>query len=414
MPEARIEAGTPGGALAAYHKVRGETTALAAPLSAEDCCVQSMTEASPAKWHLGHTTWFFETFVLERAEPGFRPFDPGYRVLFNSYYHGVGARHPRPQRGMLTRPTLDAVLAWREDVDRRMAQLLASGPPPALLDLGLHHEQQHQELLLTDIKHLFSLNPLAPAYAEAAASPGRLGTPALAWREREAGLYDVGAGDGGFRFDNEQPRHAVRLEAHALALRLVTNGEYLDFVADGGYATPQIWLADGWDWLQAGNRRHPAYWRRDEDGWQEFTLGGMRPLDPALPVVHVSYYEADAYARWSAARLPTEAEWEVAAAPLPAAGNFADSRRFHPDAAGPDNAQFYGDAWEWTSSAYAPYPGFRAAPGAVGEYNGKFMVNQYVLRGGSCATPAGHVRASYRNFFPAASTWQFAGIRLAR
>ncbi len=400
-------------ALAAYRKVRGETLALAAPLSAEDCCVQSMTEASPAKWHLGHTTWFFETFILERAEPGFRPFDARFRVLFNSYYHGVGARHPRPQRGMLTRPALATVMAWREDVDRRMERLLAAEPPPELLELGLHHEQQHQELLLTDVKHLFSLNPLAPPYVEAAA-PASHGAVALGWRGGEAGLHDIGAANGSFCFDNERPRHAVRLEAHALASRLVTNGEYLDFVADGGYATPQLWLSDGWDWLQAGARRHPAYWRRGEHGWEEFTLGGMRALDPALPVVHVSYYEADAFARWAAARLPTEAEWEAAAASLPPTGNFADSRRFHPDAAGTDARQFYGDAWEWTSSAYAPYPGFRAAPGAVGEYNGKFMVNQYVLRGGSCATPAGHVRASYRNFFPAASTWQFAGIRLAR
>ena len=401
-------------ALAAYRKVRGDTLALAAPLSAEDCCVQSMTEASPVKWHLGHTTWFFETFILERCEPDFRPFDARFRVLFNSYYHGVGAQHPRPQRGMLTRPDLQTVRDWRADVDARMARLLETTPPPDLLELGLRHEQQHQELLLTDVKHLFSLNPLLPAYADAAAPAAQHAAPPLAWHECEGGRNEIGAAGDSFRFDNETPRHAVWLEPYALGSRLVTNDEYLEFIADGGYATPQLWLSDGWDWVRAGARRHPCYWRRDEEGWSEFTLGGPRPLDPALPAVHVSYYEADAYARWAGARLPTEAEWECAAARVQPDGNFADGRRFHPDVAGTGLAQLYGDAWEWTSSAYAPYPGFRVAAGAVGEYNGKFMVNQYVLRGGSCATPAGHVRASYRNFFPAAACWQFSGIRLAR
>ena len=407
-------------AAAAYRRVRGETLALGAPLSAEDCCVQSMTEASPAKWHLGHTTWFFETFILERHEPGFRPFDARFRILFNSYYHAVGEQHPRPRRGLLTRPALETVLAWRQDVDARMTRLLADDAAAttmrALLELGLHHEQQHQELLLTDVKHLFSLNPLQPAYAETAAAPDRGPTPALAWHGCDGGMQEIGADGKRFCFDNETPRHTVWLQPYAIASRLVTNGEFLDFIADGGYATPQLWLADGWDWLQAGERRYPCYWHRTAEGWSEFTLGGPRPLDAALPVVHVSYYEADAYARWAGARLPTEAEWELAAAPLPAAGNFADSRRLHPaiDAGAATPAQLFGDAWEWTSSSYTPYPGFRAAPGAVGEYNGKFMVNQYVLRGGSCATPAGHVRTTYRNFFPASACWQFSGIRLAR
>ena len=402
-----------------YQAVRGRTLALAAPLSAEDCCVQSMPDASPAKWHLGHTAWFFETFVLEVCEPDFRPFDEAFRVLFNSYYHAVGARHPRPQRGLLTRPGLEQVLAYRANVDRRMLALLANGQADALADtitLGLQHEQQHQELLLTDIKHLLWCNPLDPAYTQA---PQPVAPAiALSWQSWPAGVVEMGHSGAGFCYDNELPRHRVYLEPYALASRLVTNGEYAAFVAAGGYADPVWWLSEGWDWRTTHALEHPRYWQRDEgSGWHEFTLGGLCALNPHAPVVHVTYYEADAFARWSGARLPTEAEWENAAAAEPLHGLLADAGRLHPG--GPHTshaglAQLWGEVWQWTSSSYGPYPGFQTGPGAIGEYNGKFMVNQYVLRGSSCATPAGHVRASYRNFFPTTAFWQFSGIRLAR
>ncbi|WP_027995364.1 ergothioneine biosynthesis protein EgtB [Simplicispira psychrophila] len=387
-----------------YRAVRERTLALAAPLSAEDCCVQSMPDASPTKWHLGHTAWFFETFVLAACEPDFRPFDADFRALFNSYYHAVGARHPRPQRGLLTRPALARVLDYRADVDQRMARVLASGQAAAVAEvvvLGLQHEQQHQELLLTDIKHLLWCNPLAPAYAGADSVPPLRPTPApLAWQSWSAGVVEIGHVGQGFCYDNELPRHRVYLEPYALATRLVTNGEYAAFIDAGGYADPALWLSEGWDWRNAQGREHPLYWQCGEDGaWQEFTLGGRCTLDAHAPLVHVSLYEADAYARWSGARLPTEAEWEHAAAQAPKLVQLS---------------QLEGDVWQWTSSSYSPYPGFQAGPGAIGEYNGKFMVNQYVLRGGSSATPAGHGRASYRNFFPASACWQFSGIRLAR
>jgi ergothioneine biosynthesis protein EgtB len=399
-----------------YRRVRACTLALAAPLSAEDCCVQSMPDASPAKWHLGHTTWFFETFVLERWQADYQPFDLSFRMLFNSYYNAIGDKHPRPQRGLLTRPALATVLDYRSDVDRRMLALLADAEANSgladLVILGLHHEQQHQELLLTDIKHLFSRNPLAPAYV---AAPRVLqGSAELSWQDYPGGIAEVGHAGPEFCFDNETPRHRVYLEPYRLASRLVTNGEYLEFIAGAGYDDPRFWLAEGWDWRVAEKREHPLYWRRGEE-WQEFTLGGLLRLDPQRPLAHVSYYEADAYARWADARLPTENEWEVAAASFPVSGNFAGSGEFHPRTAStPGMTQMFGDAWEWTSSSYAPYPGFRVRPGAIGEYNGKFMVNQYVLRGGSCVTPDGHLRASYRNFFPASACWQFSGIRLAR
>ena len=407
---------------ARYRLVRDASLALTAPLSAEDCCVQSMPDASPVKWHLAHTTWFFETFVLERWERHFKPFHAAFRVLYNSYYNAVGDKHPRPQRGLLTRPELAGVLAYRADVDRRVQSMLAeraadSHPDAdadlaALLTLGLHHEQQHQELILTDLKHLFSHNPLAPAYAVRPAATEA--APALSWHDFPGGIVEIGHAGTGFYYDNETPRHRVFLEPYRLASRLVTNGEFLQFIEAGGYADPVHWLAEGWDWRLAENRRQPLYWQRPGD-WQEFTLGGLVPLDRQRPVVHVSYYEADAYARWAEARLPTEVEWENAAAKLPVAGHFAGRREFHPAAAVADGlAQLFGDAWEWTRSSYEPYPGFRAGAGAVGEYNGKFMVNQYVLRGGSCVTPDAHVRASYRNFFPASACWQFSGIRLAR
>lgn len=383
-----------------YAAVRAATEALARPLSAEDCCAQSMPDASPVKWHLAHTSWFFETFILEVHENGFRPFDPVFRVLFNSYYQGVGRQHPRPQRGLLTRPDLATVRAYRADVDERMAQLLARGDLPpglaALLELGLQHEQQHQELILTDVKHLLWCNPLWPAYQADAEPPPEAAAP-LHWLRLEGGLAEIGhdiGNDEGFAFDNEAPRHRVYLQPYELADRPVTNAEYLAFVEDGGYRDPAHWLAEGWDWCRAQALEHPIYWREQGGLWQAFTLAGAWPLAPYQPVAHLSYYEADAYARWAGARLPTEAQWEVAACMAP--------------------LQMLGRVWEWTQSSYAPYPGFAPAPGAVGEYNGKFMVNQYVLRGGSCATPAGHARATYRNFFPAAVRWQFSGLRLAR
>jgi len=398
-----------------FPQVRQRSLHLAEPLSSEDCCAQSMPDASPIKWHLAHTTWFFETFILEQVEDGFAPFHQAFRVLFNSYYNGVGAKHPRPQRGLLTRPSLDEVRAYRQDVDRRMSRLLAQRGNDtklaALVELGLQHEQQHQELMLTDLKHLLAQNPLCPAYVDeplgAAAAPGP-----LAWIRCEGGLAEIGHDGRGFCFDNELPRHRAYLAPFEIASRLVTNGEYLEFIEAGGYRDPNLWLAEGWDKVVAGEILHPLYWRREDDGaWREFTLHGLLPLDAARPVTHLSLYEADAYARWRGARLPTEAEWEFAARQAS-----IEAGRFHPAAAaaGTGLAQMFGACWQWTSSSYAPYPGFAPAPGAIGEYNGKFMVNQYVLRGSSCATPGGHARASYRNFFPAGARWQFTGIRLAR
>ncbi|MCS0612708.1 ergothioneine biosynthesis protein EgtB [Massilia kyonggiensis] len=397
----------------AFQHVRQRTLHLAEPLTAEDCCAQSMPDASPVKWHLAHTTWFFETFILEPREPGFRPHDAAFRVLFNSYYNGVGAKHPRAQRGLLTRPTLAEVHAYRAAVDARMLHLLASAPEDgelaALVELGLQHEQQHQELILTDVKHLLSRNPLYPAYVD---SPLPASSPAepLAWIGFDGGLAEIGHAGDGFAFDNESPRHRQYLQPFALASRLVTNGEYLEFIEAGGYRDPALWLSDGWDLVANGTLAAPLYWVEDGERRREFTLHGLQALDLARPVTHVSLYEADAYARWRGARLPTEAEWEFAA--RDAALTCGD---LHPRAAGSSGlAQMFGECWQWTASSYAPYPGFAPAAGAIGEYNGKFMVNQYVLRGSSCATPHGHARASYRNFFPAGARWQFTGIRLAR
>lgn len=408
--------------LSRYLEVRRYTTGLAEPLSPEDCTAQSMPDASPAKWHLAHTTWFFETFVLEAYESGFAPFHPAFRVLFNSYYNGVGARHPRPQRGLLTRPSLSEVLAYRANVDARMGRLLSTVAHDAalcaLVELGLQHEQQHQELLVTDIKHLLSCNPMRPAYrTPQPVVADREAAQPLVWHTLAGGLHEIGHAGGGFAFDNEFPRHQVYLQPYALASRLVTNAEFAAFIDDGGYRNPALWLAEGWDWRAAQGLEQPLYWQRVDSDWHEFTLAGLRPMQGRQPVVHLSYFEADAYARWAGARLPTEAEWEHAAAPLfsDIAGGEARSDMLHPCAArGVGLEQLSGEVWQWTQSSYAPYPGFRAAEGAVGEYNGKFMVNQYVLRGGSCATPAGHARASYRNFFPATARWQFSGVRLAR
>jgi ergothioneine biosynthesis protein EgtB len=405
-----------------YQAVRDLSDWLAAPLSPEDCTAQSMTEASPVKWHLAHTSWFFETFVLASAVQGYRPFHRDYRYLFNSYYNSVGEQYPRPNRGLVTRPGLDEVRAYRRHVDTYMQRLLEIGGLEdglaGIVELGLNHEQQHQELILTDLKHLFSFNPLHPAYRPDALPADTPGEPVpLAWLEHPEGLRQVGHAGGNFAFDNEGPRHRVFLPGFALANRPVTNAEYLEFMADGGYTTPTLWLADAWQHLAHARWRAPQYWQQVDGAWHTLTLSGLRPLDPDEPVCHVSYYEADAFATWAGARLPTEQEWEVAAQDQPLDGNFVDAGRLHPaPATSPGGAplQLFGDVWEWTASPYVAYPGYRPAAGALGEYNGKFMCNQMVLRGGSCATSRNHIRATYRNFFFPDARWQFSGLRLAR
>ena len=404
----------------AYRRIRQSSLFLAAPLSPEDCAIQSMPEASPIKWHLAHTTWFFETFVLALHRKDYRPFDPAYRVLFNSYYNTIGDKHPRPERGMLSRPGLNDILAYRRHVDEAMAALLAEQRTDVaeFIALGLHHEQQHQELILTDAKHLLSRNPLKPAYQK----PWPL-NPVHArkrgWIAHEAGLYETGHAGSDFCFDNETPRHRIWLDAFKIATHPVTHGDFIEFIDDGGYRRPELWLAAGWDCVTTRGWQAPHYWERHDGSWHTFTLHGMMPVDPHTPVCHVSFYEAEAFARWANERLPTEAEWEVAARDAPRSGNFQESGALHPLAlreapADGTPAQVFGDVWEWTRSDYGPYPGFRPAEGAVGEYNGKFMCGQYVLRGGSCATPASHIRATYRNFFPPEARWQFSGLRLAR
>jgi len=382
---------------ARFQSVRARSAALAAPLSDADATVQSMPEASPAKWHLAHTSWFFETFVLRDHVPGYRAFDDQFGYLFNSYYEAEGPRHPRPHRGLLTRPDLPTVHAYRAHVDAAVeAALPALGPEAlSLVELGLHHEQQHQELLLTDILHLFAQNPLRPAYAADAPSPAAASAPG-GWIGHPGGIVSIGHAGNSFAYDCECPRHDMLLQPFRFSSTLVTNADWLAFMTDGGYRTPSLWLSDGWAWVQAERIEAPLYWRQDNGEWSTFTLAGPKPVNPEAPVTHVSYYEADAFAAWAGARLPREAEWEAVAR------------------AYPDLPQLFDACWQWTASAFLPYPGFRPAPGAVGEYNGKFMSGQFVLRGGSCATPPGHTRPSYRNFFYPHQRWQFTGVRLAK
>jgi len=404
-----------------YRSIRAASLELRAPLSPEDCQVQSMPDVSPTKWHLAHTAWFFDAVVLE-PRPGYAPSDPAFRVLYNSYYNSLGAQHPRPERGLVTRPGLDEVLRYRDWVDGRMGELIERSPERELAELadlveiGVNHEQQHQELLLMDIKHVFSCNPLRPAYRTAPPRP-QPAAQALAWIEHPGGVHEVGHEGPGFAYDNEGPRHEVLLRPFRLASRLVTNAEFLEFVESGGYSRPELWLSDGWATIQAEGWRGPLYWEPVSGGWQEFTLGGTRPLVPDAPVAHVSYYEADAFARWRQARLPSEHEWEVVARTRPVEGNFVGAGVFHPLPAPPGfgdaPVQLFGDLWEWTASPYTPYPGYRPVAGPLGEYNGKFMCNQFVLRGGACVTADGHVRPTYRNFFYPHTRWHFSGIRLA-
>jgi ergothioneine biosynthesis protein EgtB len=407
-----------------YHEVRRFTMALCEPLELEDYVAQSMTEASPTKWHIAHTTWFFETFVLERYDESYRPFHPQYSFLFNSYYNAVGERVARPIRGLMTRPTVADVRRYREHVDEAILALLERAKGPAfqrarsLIEIGLQHEQQHQELILIDLKHLLSLNSMRPVYRPSLERSGPTEAGPMHWIGFDEGIYRIGHEGDEFAWDNESPRHRVFLNRFQIGDRLVTNREYLAFMADGGYERPELWLDEGWATVQANGWKAPRYWERDGDDWKHFTLSGMRSLDPEEPVCHVSFYEAHAFAWWTGARLPTESEWEIAAAERPIEGNFVEQQRCHPAICAQDESgavrQAFGDAWEWTQSAYRPYPGYRAAEGALGEYNGKFMCNQFVLRGGSCVTPQSHVRSTYRNFFHAPARWVVTGIRLAR
>ena len=390
-------------------RTRALTLELAAPLSDADATIQPFPDASPAKWHLAHTTWFLETFLLRDFVSGFERFDERFAFLFNSYYDGEGERHPRPKRGILSRPSLDEIREWRGRVDEAVEASLPSLPSQALdlVELGINHEQQHQELFLTDILATFAENPLEPAYAGAPAASCHAPEP-LSFLPGRIGIVEIGAGDG-FAFDSERPRHLVLLHPHAIASRPVTNGEWREFIAAGGYETPSLWLSEGWEWVQRERVIAPLYWRGDDS---QFTLAGRREVDWAAPIAHVSFYEADAFARWAGARLPTEAEWEdFASSADPNLGNQLDEAgAAMPKAPG----DIFGDVWEWTQSAFAPYPGFAPAGGTVGEYNGKFMSGQLVLKGASCATARGHSRASYRNFFPPNARWQFTGLRLAR
>jgi ergothioneine biosynthesis protein EgtB len=408
-----------------YLQVREFTERLCQPLVTEDYVIQAMPDVSPPKWHLAHTSWFFETFILSTASPRYRSPRPAYAYLFNSYYVAAGARHCRPKRGLLSRPTVEEVYQYRAYVDQHMTAFLESlegqelnGWAP-IVELGLHHEQQHQELLLTDLQFNFACNPLRPAYMSSDTQSHVQDGSALKWVSFPEGVYWIGHDGQGFAFDNELPRHRSFVESFQLASRLITNGDYLAFMGDGGYERPELWLSIGWETVQREGWKAPLYWEVRDGTWWKMTLAGMQLAQEADPVCHVSYYEADAYARWAEARLPTEVEWEAAAMPLPIRGNFVEQQNFRPVPLSQTDkevplAQMFGDVWEWTQSHYSPYPGYSAAPGALGEYNGKFMVNQFVLRGGSCATSVSHIRPTYRNFFPADARWQFMGIRLAR
>jgi ergothioneine biosynthesis protein EgtB len=402
----------------AFREVRAQTEKLCQPLETEDYVIQSVADVSPPKWHLAHTSWFFEQFVLAEAQAAYQRFHPMYAYLFNSYYNLAGEYHPRVKRGVLSRPTVADVYKFRAHVTDRMTDLLDSVTDEELrrleptVTIGLNHEQQHQELLVTDIKHILWCNPLEPVYRPRDDTPAPEARP-MGWLELKGGLHEIGFANGSFSFDNELPRHRVYLNDFRIADRLVTNGEYLRFMQDGGYTRPDLWLSDGWYTVNEQRWDCPLYWEQRDGEWWNFSLAGMRKVDPNEPVCHISHFEADAYARWAGKRLPTEAEWELAAASQPIEGNFVDSERYHVAGLSNGSSQFFGDVWEWTQSAYLPYPGFQPLPGAVGEYNGKFMSGQMVLRGGSCATPASHIRPTYRNFFQPYQRWQFMGVRLA-
>ncbi len=406
MPKAQAASSIQPALLQSYTRVRQFSEQLCETLTAEDACIQSMPDVSPSKWHLAHTTWFFEQFILAESRKGYQPFHPQYAFLFNSYYISKGERHARPERGLLSRPTLQEIRQYRHAIDQQLLEWLSE--PEALTDeiaglitLGLNHEQQHQELLLMDIKHVFSCNPLLPAFSDQPLLPTEPVEPT--WQEHPGGLIDIGHTDKGFAFDNEQPRHKVWLEPFALANQLVSNSDWLTFIKDGGYETASLWLSEGWDWCQQQTHKAPLYWQKRDGQWMEFTLHGLQPLDPHRPVCHINYYEAAAYAEWSGARLPREAEWEVLAE------HNSCLHTLHPN-----GHDFFGQLWQWTASPYQAYPGFKALPGSLGEYNGKFMASQMVLRGSACITPPGHERLTYRNFFYPHQRWQFAGLRLAR
>jgi ergothioneine biosynthesis protein EgtB len=404
--------------------VRDFTVSLCEPLALEDYVLQNMADVSPTRWHLAHTTWFFERFILQETIPDYEPRDSRFFFLFNSYYHTLGEMHSRPDRGQLSRPTVEEIRAYRREIDRRLCDFIAKCGEATLaqiepvVELGCHHEQQHQELLLTDIKYNLSCNPLLPAYREDSKSASAAAPAKREWTAFEGGIREIGHAGPGFSFDNEGPRHEVLLRPYALASRLVTNGEFLAFLEDGGYERHELWLDMGYARIREEGWSHPLYWYQRDGAWMQYTLGGPVRLEEAEPVCHVDFFEADAFARWAGHRLPTEAEWEVAAVDQPLEGNLAETGRFHVEAgasgSGGELSQIYGDVWEWTASPYSGYPGYRPPPGAIGEYNGKFMCNQYVLRGGSCATPRSHLRTTYRNFFPPKARWQFTGIRLAR
>ncbi len=404
-----------------FRSIRRASGAICEPLEPEDCCIQSMPDVSPTKWHLAHTSWFFETFVLAPSLPGYRCANAQYEHLFNSYYNSVGQQYPRPDRGLLSRPTLSEVLKYRAQVDDAMEELFARQLDRELLaviELGTHHEQQHQELMLMDIKHVFSRNPIRPAYRELPDTPA-FDVASVNWFSFGGELKTIGLKGTSFAFDNESPQHRVYVESFQLADRLVTCGEYLEFIDDNGYERAELWLSDGWNVVQQRNWNAPLYWERDDGRWRIMTLGGMRDLNPSEPVCHVSYYEADAFARWKHSCLPRESAWETVASEMPLDGNFVESGLLHPAPRPSSNqagslTQMFGDVWEWTISPYTAYPGFQSNDGALGEYNGKFMCNQMVLRGGSCVTPVSHIRASYRNFFPPDARWPFTGIRLSK